>query len=115
MGCTGMGEACDLNSSGVFACFPPPNDAAMCAACSNANGPFCAPGFHCNEDANGGKCAHYCCTDGDCGTGTCDMTSLMLPNGVGICLGKATGDAGASLASCDSPTTPPSGGSCYAP
>jgi hypothetical protein len=41
------------------------------------------------------------------------MTSLMLPNGVGVCIGKA--DGGSTLASCDSPATPPSGGSCYAP
>jgi hypothetical protein len=114
VGCTGAGEACDLSgTTNVFVCFPPPNDAVMCAACSNANGPFCAPGFRCNEDTNGGQCSHYCCTDGDCGTGTCDMTG-NFPSGVGVCLGKAT-DAGASLASCDSPATPPSGGSCYAP
>lgn len=112
-GCTGAGEACDLSGSGVYVCFPPPNDAAMCADCSNSAGPFCAPGFHCNEDMNGGKCTHYCCTNADCGTGTCDMTTVMLPNGVGICVGMA--DGGATLASCDSPATPPSGGTCFTP
>ncbi|MEO7329399.1 MAG: hypothetical protein ABI193_12520 [Minicystis sp.] len=112
-GCTGAGEACDLNGSGVFVCFGPPNDALVCAACSNQNGPFCAPGMHCNEDANGGQCTHYCCNDGDCGTGTCDMASLMLPNGVGVCVGM--GDAGATLASCDAPAVSPSMGTCFTP
>ncbi len=112
-GCPDAGSACDLGSGGVFVCFGPPNDVALCGACSNQNGPFCSPTMHCNEDANGGKCARYCCGDGDCGTGTCDMASLMLPNGIGVCVGM---DMGApTLASCDAPAEAPSMGSCFMP
>ncbi|APR81212.1 Tryptophan synthase alpha chain [Minicystis rosea] len=109
-GCNAAGgEACDLNSSGVFVCFPPTNDAALCAACSNGSaGPYCKAGTHCAEDANGGKCTAYCCTDEDCGTGKCDMSAM--PSGVGVCTG-----ANQEIASCDSPATPPSGGTCYTP
>lgn len=111
-GCnSGAGEACDLanqDGSSVFVCFPAPNETALCDTCSNASGPFCKAGTHCNEDASGGKCTAYCCTDADCGTGKCDLT--LMPNGVGICVG-----ANAEIASCDSPAAPPSGGSCYTP
>lgn len=105
---TAGGEACDLNGSGVFVCFPAPNDALACAACSNANGPFCTPGYHCAEDTTGGMCTRFCCTDADCGTGKCDMTGM--PSGVGICVG-----ANMELCSADAPATSVSGGSCYMP
>lgn len=103
---TAAGEACDLSGDGIFVCFPAPNDTALCDTCSNSAGPFCMGGTHCNEDANGGQCTHYCCDDGDCGTGSCDTTGM--PDGVGICVG-----ANMEIASCDSPATSPSGGSCY--
>ena len=115
-GCNGpKGEACDLANSGVFVCFPAPNDVDMCGACSNADGPFCKAGMHCSQDDKGknGKCTHWCCSDADCGTGKCDM-SQMFPNGIGSCIGGAMAMM-PNLASCDSPAMPPSGGSCYMP
>lgn len=78
-GCTGAGYACDVTNSGGFQCYPPPNENAICAACSEADG-FCAAGLTCT----GGKCARYCCEDGDCGTGHCDKTTVALGS-VGVC------------------------------
>ena len=97
------GEACDASADG-FVCFPAPNDTELCGTCSNANGPFCLAGSTCLED----KCAHYCCDDGDCGTGTCDKALLGDPN-VGVCVD----DMGA--AACDAPVMSPSGGTCFMP
>jgi hypothetical protein len=105
-GCdSAAGQACDLASSGGYQCFDPPNDVALCGTCSNMNGPFCAAGTHCLEDAAGGTCAHYCCDDGDCGTGTCNKDIIMDPN-VGVCIDAAM------KAACDAPVMSPSNGSC---
>ena len=99
------GEACDLSMSG-YSCFPPPNDAKLCAACDNSAGPFCVAGAHCI----GTQCAHYCCDDGDCGTGTCSKDITMDPV-VGVCVDKAD----PTKAACDAPDISPSGGKCYMP
>lgn len=81
-GCSGAGQACDAKGEG-FACFPPPNENAVCEACSMAEG-YCASGHFCA----GGTCVRYCCDNGDCGTGVCDKTLLKNPS-VGLCV-KAT-------------------------
>jgi len=41
-------------------------------ACDDENGPYCGEGLHC--DGLPGKCAKFCCTDGDCSSvgGTCN-------------------------------------------
>jgi hypothetical protein len=77
------GEACDLGQTG-FRCYAGPNDQEICAACDGSSGPFCKPGMHCMAD---GACAHYCCDDGDCGTGVCDKSVLAHPD-IGVCLHK---------------------------
>lgn len=63
----GGGEACDLSQDGGFVCFPPPNDAAIGAPCDPAAGPYCAHGGTCVD----GTCAKVCCSDTECGGGTC--------------------------------------------
>jgi hypothetical protein len=82
-----------------FVCYPPPNTATVCQTCDNssANGPFCGPGTTClNSSATATVCAHYCCTDADCGSGTCTTmvqgtdggpTSLFGPiaDSLGVC------------------------------
>ncbi len=75
------GEECDTvaddNGNLIgFGCYPPPNDAALCATCDNQNGPFCKGGTTCFQTgaADGSSvCAQYCCSDADCGgaAGSC--------------------------------------------
>lgn len=75
------GEACDIDPNGDLGCFPPPppNTAALCAACDD-NTIACAPGSTCLPATNapdaGSECAHFCCTDADCGNGHCDKTTF---------------------------------------
>ena len=57
----------------------------------------------------GGKCARYCCNDGDCGGGKCDMSTVS--QGVGLCVTTAP-DAGVNPA-CNAPAMAPSMGSCF--
>ena len=78
---TAAGESCDFGSDG-FVCYPAPNDAKLCEECDQSNGPYCAPGHTCLED---GGCAKYCCDDGDCGTGTCQLYKDLQ---VGTCVKK---------------------------
>lgn len=96
------GEACDVGMDG-FDCFAPPpsNDTALCAACDD-QGAACLPGSTCLAM----KCTRYCCDDGDCGTGKCDMTQIAMGFGVGVCL------SGAAPA-CDAPAVAPSHGACF--
>lgn len=87
-GCdTAAGEACDFSADG-FTCYPAPNDAALCGACDQSAGPYCAGGMTCPGD----KCAKFCCNDGDCGAnGKCDTTLTGMD--VGLCV-VSDGDAG---------------------
>ncbi len=86
-GCnTPAGEACDYGPGG-FSCYPGPNEAELCWACS-ASGPHCGPGFTCTED---GVCAKFCCNDGDCGSGGICAISGQL--NVGHCV-KGSGGPG---------------------
>lgn len=114
-GCANDGSTCDLSSpGGNFGCFAPPNDVKLCGKCDNNNGPYCGPGLHCS----GGFCGQYCCDDGDCGTGKCNLMALA-PSGftVGVCEGGSDTDAGADAGtmapSCDAPAMPPSKGACF--
>jgi hypothetical protein len=102
------GEACDLSNKGSYTCFPAPNTAMLCGMCTNAMGPFCEGTMHCLEDMSGGKCARYCCDDGDCAGGKCDMSQLK--DGVGVCVLML--DAGVDP-SCNAPMMVPSNGSCF--
>jgi hypothetical protein len=74
----GAGYACDEDGLGSFDCFDPPNNVPLCGNCSID---YCQPGLTCI----GSKCAHFCCTDADCGCpGTCK------PDGFGgnVCMKK---------------------------
>jgi hypothetical protein len=83
-GCS-TGEECDINgdSSGNligFVCYPPPNTATACQSCdpTGQTGPTCVGGFTCpglNTAGTAGYCAKYCCTNADCGSGTCTTMS----------------------------------------
>jgi len=79
----GKGETCDLNGgSGLFECFPPPNDALLGEPCDNGAGPFCAHGLACNE----GFCSTYCCDDSLCAAGTtCQETGSVGEVVIKVC------------------------------
>jgi len=98
-GCTGAGEACDLNQAGDgYECYPAPNTQTLCQDCSSSIG-FCQGGMTCF-----GKCMKYCCADTDCGSGTCDKSaSLQLAAGVGVCV--LAGDGGVGDAGTDGAVT----------
>lgn len=102
------GEACDLgsdaNGNTSFTCFGAPNDAKLCAACDNQNGPYCEQGYHCDTT---NQCAKFCCTDADCGAGAvCDF--VFQPDfAVGLCHDQVGGTP-----ACGAPKASPSGGSC---
>jgi len=78
---TAGGEACDTNGTG-YECYAPPNDNNLCQPCGDTDG-FCKGGQTCGNSAT---CAKYCCTNNDCGNGTCDKSG-MLTGGVGTCSG----------------------------
>jgi len=59
---------------------------------------------------NNGKCARYCCDDGDCGSGGVCDTSLLVEH-VGICVTMI--DAAGEAQACSAPMTAPSNGSCF--
>lgn len=79
-GCTEEGSVCDFGANG-FECYPPPNDSALCQACNVADGPFCGAGLTCVND----QCVAFCCTNEDCGTGTCD-TTFSEDGSFGLCV-----------------------------
>ena len=98
-GCdAGAGEACDYSQTG-FICYPEPNTLALCADCTGGTD-FCAGGTTCATD---GKCAKFCCDDGDCTAGsTCELDGQT---GAGVCL---TGE----VSDCTAPLQSPSAGAC---
>ena len=117
-GCPVQGSSCDLGGSGTFECFPPPNTAALCAACTPKDAVFCAAGATCLYPV--GKCARYCCGDADCGSGKCWLdavqifgAALALPaDAVGVCVAKIPGAGETPDPACDAPAQSPSGGAC---
>jgi hypothetical protein len=113
---TSMGQPCDLAAGffdPIYTCLKP-SSTPLCGTCDDTNG--CAPTLHCLTDMMGknGRCARYCCSDGDCGGGTCDTSNL--PTGmVGLCM--AALDAGVDpTCATDAggpPAMSPSHGSCF--
>lgn len=110
------GAGCDLGAEMPpfnFTCYPPPFGAGLCEACEpgSVNGPFCDPTLTCVRATK--TCARFCCTDADCGSGTCEIDPMKAFQGalanagdhVGICL------LGGQPA-CDAPATAPSKGTC---
>lgn len=79
------GEACDFTAIG-FGCYgpTPPNTATACMDCDDKL-TACVPTETCAPTAGGLKCARFCCVDGDCGSGHCDMTTFDAA-AVGICV-----------------------------
>jgi hypothetical protein len=109
-GCTGK-DACDFDGAS-FQCQPPPNNAPTCGMCGEGSGPYCKAGNTCAVQG-ATKCARYCCDDGDCAGGKCDMTALgAVGLKVGVCLGGNVGGA-ATDPTCAAPVVSPSGGMCF--
>ncbi|MEZ4301708.1 MAG: hypothetical protein R3B70_42630, partial [Polyangiaceae bacterium] len=78
-GCdTAAGEACDVSADG-FVCYPDGNTQSLCDECGVTGSDYCLGGMTCV-----GKCAKFCCDDGDCGTGTCTKGGFADP-AVGFC------------------------------
>jgi len=80
------GYACDVAApAGTitgFECYPPPNTALVCGACDDST-TFCAGGETC---FSGAECAHYCCTNADCGAGKCTTGGFApVAPSLGIC------------------------------
>src|SRR5262249_31534483 len=80
---------------------------AVCAACDNANGPYCKRGNTCEANSNA-QCAKYCCDDTDCGPGKCfkaDSTNVPVftfATMVGVCVEGGAGGAGGASATSSS-------------
>lgn len=114
------GEACDRiqpypGTVSGFLCFPPPADATLCERCNIGGGPFCASTLTCVGSGGGlsgaNVCARYCCTDEDCGAGTCIKgTFAPATPELGVC-----SDATGAIPGCEVADVPPSGGSCAQP
>lgn len=114
--CALPGSQCELVFPGMFACTEPYGiPAQLCQPCNFSNGPYCGSGLRC--DIGSMKCARYCCTDADCGTGRCELdqnavfgySTLNPVDMVGLCMSTTPGAGPA----CDaSAPPPPSGGTC---
>ena len=93
---TAAGEACDGGYQGGefqgFQCYPAPNDQKICEACNGGDGPWCSGSMTCGA---GDKCARYCCSDADCGTGTCTKGAWPSSPDLGLCEGGNGGGGGA--------------------
>lgn len=112
------GETCDrvqpvIGTIAGFFCFQDPAERVLCETCNTDTGPFCQNTLTCVEDdgsvsAGNGECARYCCTDDDCGTGTC-VKGAYAPAApdLGVCA-----DDMSMIPACDVPDMPTSGGSC---
>jgi hypothetical protein len=83
-----IGEACD-GEKDSYRCYPPPNTEELCGACDHLNGLQCRGGHACVQ----GRCAKYCCDDGDCSEG--GACALEDGRGIGVCLILPPGTAGA--------------------
>jgi hypothetical protein len=108
-GCTD-GAACDFTQdpdtgqNNGFDCYAGPNDATVCQACDlmAVMAPFCAGGTTCFAVTPGaamGACAKYCCTDADCGSGTCQTMGPTGPlfaaaTSLGVCVASAASPDG---------------------
>ncbi len=121
-GCN-SGKACDVHFDMVsgkylgFGCFPPGvgDGVKPCDACEPHQNKYCAVGMTCDSlfFPKVGKCTHYCCNNLDCGGGGfCGKTTDkgdLFPDapGLGLCV-----DNTAMAATCNSPATSPSKGTC---
>ena len=114
-GCNNDGSSCDFIYPGIWDCLSAVGTPAkICEACDFHSSPYCGSGLHCHPGSK--KCARYCCSNADCGTGRCELNPMLAfdgtiarpDNAVGVCVTMA-GDA----PSCDAPLTPMSDGTCF--
>jgi hypothetical protein len=91
-----MGETCASHAAGSVCVENSGQVAGLCEDCSASGA--CVGGTGCVE----GSCFKFCCDDGDCGSGVCQIFEGAT---YGIC------QDGADPA-CDAPLVSPSGGSC---
>ncbi len=123
-GCGG-GGACDVNGDTDgppnFVCYNGPNVAGLCDPCVDQGvGDLCGALYTCHIDVN--RCARFCCTDADCGSGVCELDPNIVYAGtlanpgdkVGVCLVEHPTDGGFGTPACDAPVVSPSMGSCAA-
>lgn len=66
-----------------FQCFAPPNNVPEGGACDQAAGPYCQHGLTCLA---GTSCKRFCCTNADCGVGTCQFFGTYGALNVNICM-----------------------------
>ena len=117
-----LGEACDAGDNAFFR-YAEGNVGGLCEPCDSDAGEFCRGGLACV----GNTCMRFCCTDADCGTGSCVKTDRgaepffdFAPD-VGLCLVEESGTGGGGAGGggpvsgpgCDAPAEAPSMGSCY--
>jgi hypothetical protein len=118
-GCPSDGSTCDLDPTGYFTCFPPPNNVDVCGVCDD-NTMFCGADLTCviPNGSNAGTCYRYCCTDADCGAGgTCDTSfgaEVLNPSNKGDAVGLCVASTANDTPACGPPAVSPSGGSCVA-
>jgi len=124
------GSACDYSTDDSgnvigFRCYLAPNAASLCGSCDTVSCSAETTCFYFDPAQTMTACARYCCTDADCGSGTCQFddgatppTLLFAPAAptLGVCVASASVDAGADAGaagvfSCDAPATSPSLGS----
>jgi hypothetical protein len=114
-GCSN-GAGCDLGTETPpfnFTCYPPPFGAKLCEPCNpdSASGPFCDATLTCDFTTK--TCARFCCTDADCGTGTCELDPQKAFDGALANMGDKVGICRSGGApSCDAPAVAPSKGAC---
>lgn len=90
-GCDGVGASCDNNGVGFnFACFASGNVNGACEPCGASADDFCLPGLTCVD----GICTKYCCSDADCGSGTCATGVFGADADLGVCAGDGAGGGG---------------------
>lgn len=88
--CAGSGSACDIaTKGGNFQCYPgPANDIPVGGTGCAVGSHHCVPGATC--DPMGDTCLKMCCSNADCGAGTCtEIHSVCVNCGpwpvVGVC------------------------------
>ena len=69
----GVGVTCDppIYNSGPAFCCTSSGTGTQGSTCSGSCG--CGPGYGCRKDMSWSQCEHWCKTNADCPTGTCDV------------------------------------------
>lgn len=94
-GCdTAAHEACDFTKSGLE-CWKENNTEPRGATCAGTSTKYCIPTYTCDGSVDGsvGVCHKFCCSNADCGGGTCKPFDPNLGT-LGACQTLEDGDAG---------------------